>query len=79
VISPPTLAGSSAFDKWLADRVGTARLRIEVAPDDPVALRRLLGELDCRLLAVEAGIGEGRMDRLRDLAERFACDLLIVR
>jgi nucleotide-binding universal stress UspA family protein len=79
VICPPALAGSQAFEKWLAERAGTARLRIEVAPDEPVALHRLVAELDCRLLAIEADNAEGRIGGLRDLAERFACDLLIVR
>ena len=78
VISPPLLAGSTEFEKWLADWAGAVQLRIEVAPDEPIALQRLVAELECRLLAIEAGDPEGRTKALRGLAERFACDLLVV-
>lgn len=46
---------------------------------------RRIGELDCRLLAIEAGMAEAGMaeaggaDRLRQFVEHFACDVLIVR
>jgi hypothetical protein len=49
-------------------------MRIEVAPIEPTALHEKLGELGCRVLALEADGG-----RLRAIVERFACDLLIVR
>jgi len=63
-------------DDWIADRLGDRplRLQVEIAPLEPAALRQRLGELECRLLATEAG-----GDRLRDLVERYACDILIVR
>ena len=46
----------------------------EIAPAEPAALRQRINELDCRLLAIEAGGAA-----LRDLVERYACDILIVR
>jgi hypothetical protein len=81
VISPPAVAGAKGFQKWLADRLDRlpVRLTVEIAPDEPAALRRRIAELDCRLLAVEAGFAEGGGDRLRQLVEQFACDILIAR
>jgi nucleotide-binding universal stress UspA family protein len=73
VICPP---GEELFENWIADRLTgrPLRLRVEIGPDEPAALRQRLGELDCRLLAIEAGGAA-----LRDLVERYACDILIVR
>ena len=81
VICSPALAGSAGFDEWLAERLASypVRLQIEVGPADPAALRRRIGELHCRLLAVGADLAELPGDRLREFAERFACDLLVVR
>ena len=69
-------AGPERFENWIEDRLADrpVRLRIETGPAEPSALRQRLGELDCRLLAIEAG-----GDQLRDLVERYACDILIVR
>jgi nucleotide-binding universal stress UspA family protein len=79
VICPPEVAGT-AFETWIADRLADrpVRLEVEVAPAEPSALRQRIRELDCRLLAIEAGGAVGRGDRLRDLVERFGCDILIV-
>jgi nucleotide-binding universal stress UspA family protein len=81
VICPPAVAGAAGFDEWIADRLAghPVRLQIEVGPAEPAALYRRIGELDCRLLAVEAGLAEGGGERLRELCERFACDILVVR
>ncbi len=81
IISPQAVAGAKGFQKWLADRLGglPVRLTVEVAPDEPAALQRRIAELDCRLLAIEAGFAEGGGDQLRQLVERFACDILIAR
>jgi nucleotide-binding universal stress UspA family protein len=81
VICPPAVAGSEGFEKWITDQVTghSVRLQIEVAPAEPAALHRRIGELNCQLLAIEAGLAEGRPDRLRELVERFACDILVVR
>jgi hypothetical protein len=81
VICPPALAGAAGFDAWLAERLAQhpVRLQVEVGPDEPVALDRRIGELHCRLLAVGAGFAEAAGDGLRKFADRFACDLLVVR
>jgi hypothetical protein len=81
LVCPPALAGIGDFDKWLGDRLAgrPLHLQVEVMPQETAALRRLLTELDCRLLAVEAGVAEGEGARLREFVERFACDVLIVR
>jgi hypothetical protein len=81
VICPPALANAADFADWLAERLAGYRLRprVEVAPAEPQALYRRIAELGCRVLAVEAGAVEGGAARLRDLVERCACDVLIVR
>ena len=81
VISPPAVAGGKGFRKWLADRLAgmPVRLEIEVAPSNPTALHRRIGELDCHLLAIEPGFAEGSGDRLREFVDGFACDVLIAR
>lgn len=81
VICPPVVARAPRFDKWITDRLADhpVRLQIEIGPAEPAELQHRLGELDCRLLAVEAVIAEGGSERLRELGERFACDILVVR
>jgi hypothetical protein len=81
VISPPAVAGAEGFHKWLTDQLGglAVHLTIEVAPAEPAALNRRIGELDCRLLAVETGFAEGGAGWLRQFIEDFACDILIAR
>jgi nucleotide-binding universal stress UspA family protein len=80
VICLPAIAGKG-FEKWIADRLAghPVRLQIEIAPAEPAALHQRIGELDCRLLAIEAGSTEGRGDRLREFVERCGCDILMVR
>jgi hypothetical protein len=75
VISPET-AAAEAFRDWVAGRLAgrPVRLHVETAPVDPAALRQLLGELGCRFVAIETGGSQ-----LRDLVERYAYDILIVR
>jgi hypothetical protein len=81
VICPPAVADVAGLDEWIADRLAgqPVRLHIETGPAEPAALNRRIGELDCRLLAVEAGRAEGGGEPLRDLFERFTCDILVVR
>jgi hypothetical protein len=81
VICPAAVADAADFTDWLAERLAgfAVRLRVEVAPGEPEALRRRIGELGCRLLAFEAGSLEGGAGRLREFVERFACDILVVR
>ncbi len=80
VICPPEVA-ANGFEKWIAGRLADhpVRLQVEVAPAEPAALHQRIGELDCRLLAIEAGSTEGHGDRLREFVERCGCDILIVR
>ena len=79
VICPPEVTGSG-FEAWIADHLAEhpVRPQVEVVPPEPAVLRQRIGELDCRLLAIEAGAAAGRGDRLRDLVELFGCDILIV-
>jgi len=81
VICPAAVANAADFTDWLGEVLAGFRVRsrIEVAPGEPEALRRRIGELGCRLLAFEAGSLEGGAGRLREFVERFACDVLIVR
>ena len=55
------------------------RLQVEIAPAQTAALHQRIGELDCRCLAIASGEAEGSGDRLRELVERFGCDILVVR
>jgi nucleotide-binding universal stress UspA family protein len=79
VMCPPALAGTEV-EAWVTGRLAghPVRLQVELAPPEPAALHQRIGELDCRCLAVAAGGIEGNDDRLRELAERFGCDILIV-
>ena len=36
-------------------------------------------QLDCRLLVLEAGDREAQPERLRELVEQVACDVLVIR
>jgi hypothetical protein len=80
VICPPAIAGAQGFETWIADHLANRpmRLQIEIGPAEPAALRQRLSELNCSVLAIEAGGVGGRADRLRELVERFGCDILIV-
>ena len=80
VICSASLACTDGFDQWIAERVPSQQVRpqIEVAPGQPQSLHERLLELNCRLLALEAGSVEGAANSLRAVAERFACDMLIV-
>jgi len=77
VICPAVLAGSGGFDAWIEKWLApfSVRLEIEVAPDETAALEARLLELNCHLLAVEAGVAQ----QLRAFIDRVLCDLLIVR
>jgi nucleotide-binding universal stress UspA family protein len=79
VICPPALAGAG-FESWVADRLGDhpVRLRVEIAPAEPATLHERIGELDCRCLAIAAGGADASGERLRELVERFGCDILMV-
>jgi hypothetical protein len=81
VICPPAVGGADGFETWIAERLAafSVRAQIEVARAEPAALHRRIGELDCRLLAVDAGRSEGHSGRLREFFDNFACDILFVR
>jgi hypothetical protein len=81
VIGEPRLVGSEGFEAWLAERLASYSLRIdiEIATEDGDEMHQGLGRLDCSLLAVEAGSEKGGTDRLRASFEHLGCDLLIVR
>jgi nucleotide-binding universal stress UspA family protein len=80
VIRPPDIA-----ETWIAEQLAAYSfpLQIEVAPAEPAVLDRRILELGCRLLAIEAkGAAEGAGSiaaRLRESAEKFACDILVLR
>ena len=81
VICLPAIADAKGIEKWIAERLGAhpVRVRIEVARAELEALGPQIGELGCRLLAIDASLSAGRADRLREFVERFACDVLFVR
>ena len=80
-VCPPVLAQSAQFREWLAQQLAGFRvnLRVEAAPEASAMLYDRIGELGCRVLAVEAAVIEGGAGELRAHVERFACDVLIVR
>ena len=80
VICPRVIAEAPGFGTWVSDSVAQHRIRvqIELAPAEPAALHERLGQLDCRLLALEAGLAERSGETLRELIGRVACDMLIV-
>lgn len=81
VLRPQEIADPAGFEAWVADHLAAFSLqpRIEAMPGEPAALSRRIVALDCRLLAFEAGAVDGTEERLQAFAERFACDVLIIR
>jgi hypothetical protein len=81
LICTAELSRAEGFETWIADHLvpHSGSPQIELAPADATALLQRMLELDCGLLAVEASFIEGRSDRIRELVERLACDLLVVR
>jgi hypothetical protein len=79
VIAPPDFAATKSFRDWTREQLEPAAVQphIEAAPAETAALTRRIRELGCHVLAVDATTAEG--DRLADLAERFGCDILVVR
>jgi len=81
VICPPAVADAEGFETWIAERLTAHRVRVQIeeAPVEFAALGRRIGELNCRLLAIDASIIESDTERLRDFVERFSFDILFVR
>ena len=79
VLCAPALADAEGIERWIAERAAAhpVRVRVEAAPAEPAALSERLGQLDCRVIALDAGLLEGG-GGLRHLAERFSCDMLFV-
>ena len=80
VIGPPAVINANGFETWIAERLAafSVRAQIEVAQAEPAALRRQIGELDCRLVAIDSSRNEGAGDRLREFVNHLACDILVV-
>lgn len=76
IICATTAENAPDFETWIGERVGSfaAGVRIEAAPAETAALQRRLAELGCRLLSIVAQSA----DHLRELTERFGCDILVV-
>jgi len=81
LICTAELSRAEGFETWIADHLvpHPGSPQIELAPADATVLLQRMLELDCGLLAVEASFVEEQPDRIRELVERLACDLLVVR
>ena len=75
------LAGVKEIESWAMGHLvqHSVPLRVEMAPVEPMALRKRMLELDCGVLAIEASAVEAEPDRIKELVEHLACDLLVVR
>jgi hypothetical protein len=80
VLYAPVLAEAAGVERWIAERAAThrVRVRVEAAPAEPAALRERLRLLDCRVIALEAGLLEKGDGGLANLVEGFSCDMLVV-
>ncbi len=80
VLCAPALADAAGVEHWIAERAAMhrVRVRVEAAPAEPAALRERLGQLDCRVIALDSGLLEGGDGGLGELVERFSCDMLVV-
>lgn len=84
VVRPPDLGISpvqNELKSWLSARIEghAVTLHVEIAPAEPAALKRRIGELGCHLLAIDPSVLEADGRQLRDLVEHLRCDVLIVR
>jgi nucleotide-binding universal stress UspA family protein len=81
VIIDQELVDDDGFEAWLGERLAhyAVRVEIDLAPSEPAALVGRIVELDCQVVAIEAGASHAHPDRLRELVARIACDVLVVR
>jgi nucleotide-binding universal stress UspA family protein len=81
VICPSALAAAEGFAEWVDEQIAPSatRPRIEPASGEAAELDARIAQLGCGLVAVGAGTAEGDPNKLRELSERFDCDLLVVR
>jgi hypothetical protein len=72
-------AAPEEFSAWVSGILAghSLTLQTEAAAGEPIALRRRIIELDCRLLVLGAMPDETFIAELRELVERAAFDLLI--
>jgi hypothetical protein len=79
IIAAPALAAEKELSDWIRQQLPPAlpQPQIEAAPADTAALNRRISELDCRVLAIDAATTE--RDRIVEISERFACDILMAR
>lgn len=81
VAASADLTASEDFAAWVSGLLSphSLTLQTETAAPGPTALEERIIQLDCRLLVLEAMTDETRAAELRGLAERVACDVLIIR
>jgi hypothetical protein len=80
VAQTPDPAGSDDFTKWVSELLEGRLLSLQTEnATEWAALRQRMIELDCRLLVLEAGDREAQPERLRELVEQLACDVLVIR
>jgi hypothetical protein len=79
VFCAPDLAAEPKFKTWLDERLAghAVKVELEPMPTDPAALYRRIAELECRLVALEAGAAPP--EGLRDIVATLGCDVLMVR
>jgi hypothetical protein len=79
VVGPPDIAGSKDFSAWVSGLLQdhSLRLQTELVASEPGILRQRIGELDCRLLVVEASADDAR-PHIRELVEDLSCDVLVI-
>ena len=80
VLCAPALLGTAGMENWVTERAAPhrVRFRVEAAPPEPDALRERLVQLDCRVIALDAGLLERGDGGLGEFVERFSCDMLVV-
>ena len=79
VICAPLLAQTTEFKAWLDRQLAGRTVEVDIQlMSEPTALHRLIVELRCRLVALEASADEARPERLREMVTKIACDVLLV-
>lgn len=81
VLAADGLAATPGFTAWLDKCLAGFNISVElgVMPVEPGTLVRRIVELECRLVALDAGADQARPERLRELVAEIACDVLVVR
>ena len=75
------LADAKEIENWAMGHLvqHSVPLQVERAAVEPMALRKRMIELDCGVLAIEAGLEEAGPNQIKELVEHLGCDLLVVR